>query len=118
MSDKLRKEFESNTGRRLVWNRSAWAEYATIIESALLRERERVRQLEEETRDVLDLAGGCCCADQYKAMQARGIKKTIRRAVLDKLKNEILADGRRYWERSEIFVIINKLAEGNDVKPM
>ena len=56
MSEELRKEFESNTGRRLVWNRSAWAEYATIIESALLREREEnteIYKLLEEGEGII-----------------------------------------------------------------
>jgi hypothetical protein len=69
MSDKLREEFESNTGRRLVWNRSAWAEYATIIESALLRERElrvEVWNSREDCRKEFQTAN-----DRIKELESR-----------------------------------------------
>ena len=69
MSEELRKEFESNTGRRLVWDRSAWAEYATIIESALLRERElrvEVWNSREDCRKELQTAN-----DLIKELEAQ-----------------------------------------------
>ena len=55
MSEKLREEFESNTGRRLVWDRSAWAEYAIILESTLLREREEHEEHDKQRAKAIEM---------------------------------------------------------------